>query len=320
MKKWNEKPKNSAFIRVVITMKEKLKTTLLDIKKNRFYYLLLLPFLLMFLVFKLIPVLASVVLSFTDFNMVQIPHFNGITNYMRLLFSDDVFMKAFKNTLVFALVTGPIGYILSFVIAWLINNFKGKTRALFTFFVYSPILGGNIYFIWTYIFSADSKGLLNSTLMRLSMISAPIEWLSDTKYNFYVCIIVIIWMSFGAGFLSFISGLQSLDPVYYEAASLDGLRNRWQELYYVTFPQMGPQLLFGAVTSIAGAFAIGAQNATLTGNPSTDYSTHTLILHMEDYATVRYELGYACAIAVVLFAIMVISYRLINKVLSQFNS
>jgi len=156
--------------------------------------------------------------------------------------------------------------------------------------------------------------------MNLNIVQSPVEWLSDTKYNFYVCILVIIWMSFGTGFLSFISGLQSLDPVYYEAASLDGLRNRWQELYYVTFPQMGPQLLFGAVTSISGAFAIGAQNAVLTGNPSTDYSTHTLILHMQDYATVRYELGYASAIAVVLFVIMVTTYWFINRILRQFNS
>ena len=301
-------------------MKEKIKYTFREMKRNRFYYLLLLPFLLMFLVFKLIPVLSSIVLSFTDFNMVQMPNFNGISNYTRLLFSDDVFMKSFKNTLVFAIVTGPVGYILSFVVAWLINNFKGRMRSLFTFFVYSPVLGGNIYFIWTYIFSADSKGLLNSALMNLNIISSPIEWLSDTKYNFYICIFVIIWMSFGAGFLSFISGLQSLDPVYFEAAALDGLKNRWQELYYVTFPQMGPQLLFGAVTSISGAFAIGAQNATLTGNPSTDYSTHTLILHMTDYATVRYELGYASAIAVVLFGIMVLAYCLINRILRQFNS
>jgi len=301
-------------------MKEKIKYTFREMKRNRFYYLLLLPFLLMFLVFKLIPVLSSIVLSFTDFNMVQMPNFNGISNYTRLLFSDDVFMKSFKNTLVFAIVTGPVGYILSFVVAWLINNFKGRMRSLFTFFVYSPVLGGNIYFIWTYIFSADSKGLLNSALMNLNIISSPIEWLSDTKYNFYICIFVIIWMSFGAGFLSFISGLQSLDPVYFEAAALDGLKNRWQELYYVTFPQMGPQLLFGAVTSISGAFAIGAQNATLTGNPSTDYSTHTLILHMTDYATVRYELGYASAIAVVLFGIMVLAYCLINRILRQFDS
>lgn len=289
-------------------------------KRNWFYYILLLPFLVMFIVFKLIPVLSSVVLSFTDFNMVQTPDFVGIKNYTQLLFSDDIFMKSFKNTLIFALITGPVGYILSFVVAWLINNFGGKVRSIFTFFVYSPVLGGNVYFIWTYIFSADSRGLLNSILMNLGIITSPVAWLSDTTYNFAIVVVVIIWMSFGAGFLSFIAGLQSLDPVYYEAASLDGLRNRWQELYYVTFPQMGPQLLFGAVTSISGAFAVGAQAATLTGNPSTDYSTHTIILHMSDYAGTRYELGYASAIAVVLFAIMLIAWWLINRVLRQFNS
>lgn len=301
-------------------MKGKLNYTLREMKRNWFYYILLLPFLIMFIVFKLIPVLSSVVLSFTDFNMVQTPDFVGIKNYTQLLFSDDIFMKSFKNTLIFALITGPVGYILSFVVAWLINNFGGKVRSIFTFFVYSPVLGGNVYFIWTYIFSSDSRGLLNSILMNLGVITSPVAWLSDTTYNFAIVVVVIIWMSFGAGFLSFIAGLQSLDPVYYEAASLDGLRNRWQELYYVTFPQMGPQLLFGAVTSISGAFAVGAQAATLTGNPSTDYSTHTIILHMSDYAGTRYELGYASAIAVVLFAIMLLAWWLINRVLRQFNS
>lgn len=301
-------------------MKGKLNHTLREMKRNRFYYALLAPFLIMFIIFKLIPVLSSVVLSFTDFNMVQMPNFVGITNYTRLLFKDEVFMKSFKNTLVFALITGPVGYIMSFVVAWLINNFGKRLRGIFTFLVYSPVLGGNVYFIWTYIFSSDSRGLLNSILINLGIITSPVSWLADTKYNFAIVVLVIIWMSFGAGFLSFIAGLQSLDPVYYEAASLDGLRNRWQELYYVTFPQMGPQLLFGAVTSISGAFAVGAQCATLTGNPSTDYSTHTIILHMQDYASVRYELGYASAIAVVLFALMLIAWQLINRILRQFNS
>ncbi len=182
------------------------------------------------------------------------------------------------------------------------------------------MLAGNMYFIWTYIFSSDSRGLLNSILLNLNIITSPVGWLADTTYNFSIVVLVIIWMSFGAGFLSFVAGLQSLDPIYYEAASIDGLKNRWQELYYVTFPQMGPQLLFGAVTSIAGAFSVGAQCATLTGNPSTDYSTHTIILHMEDYASVRYELGYASAIAIVLFALMLITWKIMNRVLSQFNS
>lgn len=301
-------------------MKRKTNNTLQAMRQNWFYYVLLLPFLLLFIVFKLLPVLSSAVLSFTDFNMVQMPDFVGIKNYIRLLFYDDVFMISLRNTLVFAVITGPIGYILSFVLAWLINNFGRRTRGLFTFFIYSPVLAGNMYFIWTYIFSSDSRGLLNSILLNLNIITSPVGWLADTTYNFSIVVLVIIWMSFGAGFLSFVAGLQSLDPIYYEAASIDGLKNRWQELYYVTFPQMGPQLLFGAVTSIAGAFSVGAQCATLTGNPSTDYSTHTIILHMEDYASVRYELGYASAIAIVLFALMLVTWKIMNRVLSQFNS
>ena len=290
-----------------------------QMKRNWFFYVLLLPFLLMFIIFKFIPVASAVVLSFTDFNLVQIPDFVGIKNYTRLLFSDDIFMVSFKNTMVFAIITGPIGYILSFVLAWLINNFGRRTRSLLTFFIYSPTLSGNMMFIWAYIFSADSRGLLNTMLMRLNVVSSPIAWLTDTKYNFTIVVIVTIWMSFGAGFLSFVAGLQSLDPVYYEAASIDGLKNRWQELVYVTFPQMGPQLLFGAVNSISGAFAIGGTASALTGNPSTDYSTHTIILHMSDYANVRYELGYASAIAVVLFALMLVAWVVVNRILSQFN-
>ncbi len=297
----------------------KFRYTWEEMKRNWFFYVLLLPFLIFFVIFKFIPVASAMVLSLTDFNMVQVPDFVGLTNYSRLLFSDDIFMLSFKNTLVFAVITAPIGYIASFVLAWLINNFGRRTRSLFTFFIYSPSLAGGMMFIWSYIFAADSRGLLNSMLMRLNVISSPIAWLTDTGYNFGIVILVVIWGSFGAGFLSFVAGLQSLDPTYYEAASIDGLKNRWQELIYVTFPQMGPQLLFGAVNSIAGAFAIGAVPASLTGNPSTDYSTHTIILHMSDYSGVRYELGYASAIAVVLFALMLLAWYIIKRILRPFN-
>lgn len=292
---------------------------IIQIKKNKIYYFLLAPFLIFFIIFMLIPTISSIVLSFTDFNMVQMPHLVGFDNYLRLLFRDKIFILSLKNTLILALITGPIGYILSFVLAWLINSFNRRLRSIFTFFIYSPTLAGNVYFMWTYIFSSDRRGLLNNLLLQLKFINEPVYWLTDTKYNFTVVIIVVLWMSFGTGFLSFISGLQTLDPVYYEAASIDGLKNRWQELYYVTFPQMGPQLLFGAVMTISSSFAIGAQCAALTGNPSTDYSTHTILLHMQDYANTRFELGYASAIAVVLFVIMLLSWLLIQRVLKQFN-
>ena len=290
------------------------------IREGTPFYVMLAPFLLLFTVLIIIPVVAAIVLSFTDFNMLQFPNFVGIDNYVRLLLKDDIFTKALKNTLVFAVVSGPVGYLMSFVVAWFINELGKGTKNLITLIMYAPTLAGNIYYIWTFIFASDSKGLINSLLIQLGIITDPIAWLTNTSYNFTVVMIVIIWASMGTGFLALVAGFKSLDRAYFEAAAIDGIRNRWQELYFVTLPQMGPQLLFSAVQSISGAFAIGAQCAALTGNPSTNYSTHTILLHMTDYGTVRFEMGYASTIAVILFAIMLLSWVLINKVLQKFTS
>ena len=289
------------------------------VQKQLPYLIMFLPFAVIFTVFNILPVLSSVALSMTDFNLVKIQHFVGLSNYINLFFSDDVFMIALKNTLILALITGPIGFIMSFVIAWLINELNRRLRSIIMLIVYSPALTGSIYFIWQYIFSSDSRGLLNDWMIKLGLISDPITWLTDKQYNFTVVIIVTVWMSFGTGFLSFIAGLQAMDRSYYEAAAIDGLKNRWQELYYVTFPQMGPQLLFGAVMSISGAFAVGAVNQHLTGFPSAEYSTHTILLHMADFANNRYEMGYASAIAVVLFGLMVLVWLLMRRVLKKFT-
>lgn len=281
------------------------------------HYIMMSPFLLAFILFTILPILASVVLSFTDFNMVQIPNFTGIDNYIRLLFEDDVYMISLKNTLIMALVVGPVGYILSFVVAWLINELGYRLRVMYTFFMYTPALCGGAATIWTYIFSSDSKGFLNDFLQKLGLINDPIQWLTNSKYTMTVAMVVAIWGSFGTGFLSFVSGLQSLDRTYFEAAAIDGLRNRWQELYFVTFPQMKEFLLFGAVQSVSSAFSIAP---TITGNPSTNYSTHTLVLHISDHANVRYEMGYASAAAVVLFLLMLVAWRLTNKLLSKVSA
>lgn len=280
-------------------------------------YVLMFPFLLLFLVFVVIPILSSVVLSFTSFNMLQMPKFVGFDNYIRMFLEDDIFVKALKNTLVFAVLTGPLGYILSFVVAWLINELGRGVRWLLTLIMYAPTLAGNVYYIWTFIFSGDSKGLVNATLVRLGIINDPIQWLTNSEYNVTVVILVIIWLSLGTGFLAFVAGFNALDRSYFEAAAIDGVKNRFQELWYVTLPQMAPQLLFGAVMSISSAFAVGYANAAITGFPSSNYSTHTLLLHMLDYGTIRFEMGYASAIAVVLFAIMLLSWALIKKAIGK---
>ena len=298
---------------------KKVKIKKKPLSNQRPFIVLLAPFLVFFFVFTILPVLSSIVLSFTDFNMVTINNFVGFDNYIRMFLEDDIFTISLKNTLIYALVSGPVGFILSFVIAWFINELGRFARTIVTFIVYSPALAGNIFFIWLYIFSSDSRGFLNDLLMKLGIVSDPVEWLTNTDYSFGIVMIVIIWMSFGTGFLSFCAGLKALDPTYYEAAAIDGLKNRWQELYYVTFPQMGPQLMFGAVMSISGAFAVGSVNRALTGFPSTDYSTHTILLHMTDFATTRFEMGYASAIAVVLFAMMLLFYVIVHKVVSKFS-
>ena len=284
---------------------------------NRLSYAFMAPWLLAFLIFTLIPIAASVGLSFTSFNMGPRISWVGLGNYLRLLLDDDVFLIALRNTLLYAIVTGPLGYVLSFLIAWLINDLLRNLRSALTLLFYAPSLASNIYVIWTFIFSGDSYGLLNSWLIRLGLIRETVNWLNDPAYNSIVVIIVILWMSMGAGFLAFVAGLQQLNPTLCEAGAIDGIRNRWQELWYITIPQMLPQLLFGAVMSISGAFAVGYQNAALTGMPSTDYSTHTLLLHMIDYGYTRFEIGYASAVATVLFAIMIATWAVVQRAFAK---
>ena len=286
-------------------------------KRNGANLVFLAPFTVLFFTFTILPILAAIVLCFTYFNMVAAPSWVGFSNYVRMFFDDNVFLIALRNTAIFAMITGPISYILSFLIAWLINEFPHTLRTVLTLVFYLPSLAGNVYFVWTYIFSGDSYGLLNSILVKLSLVTDPIQWLTDTKYMMAVVIVVILWLSLGTGFLSFVAGLQSLDRELFEAAAIDGLPNRFAELWYITLPQMGPQLLFGAVMQISTSFAIGYECMNLTGFPSTDYATQTLVLHILDFGQKRFEMGYACAVAVVLFGLMLIMWTLINKLLSK---
>lgn len=276
--------------------------------------------LVMFVVFMLIPVIIAVIFSFTSFDMLNMPKFNGVENYVRLFLDDDVFTISLKNTLIIAVITGPATYLLSFVFAWCINELGRGWRSFLTLCFYAPTLSGNAYFIWQLIFSGDSFGIINSLLLDYGFIDSPIQFLTDVKYTMAIVIVVMLWMSAGTGFLTFVAGLQGLNNELAEAGAIDGIKNRWQELFYVTLPQMKPQLLLGAVFTISGSFACGAVNAALTGNPSTDYSTHTILLHMDDYAFTRFEMGYACAIAIVLFAMMLIYWWVVNKVLARWST
>lgn len=297
-------------------MKSKTKLSKRAFRECAVSYSMLLPFIALFLIFTLLPILSAFFLSLTDFNMLEIPRFVGWRNFQRLFFEDGVFLTALKNTLIFALVTGPLSYVLAFVFAWLINEMPKQVRVFLTVVFYAPSVSGNIYFLWQYLFSGDSYGLVNGFLIQLGIVPEPILWLTDPKYNLTIIIIIQLWLSLGVGFLAFIAGLQSVDVSQYEAGAIDGIQNRFQELWYITIPNMKDMLLFGAVMQIAGAFSVGTITQALSGGyMSVSYSTLTIINHITDYGTVRYEMGYASAIAVVLFVLVYVSKRLIFRLL-----
>lgn len=288
-----------------------------EIRKNWQNYALMARFLILFALFTLIPIIYSVVISFTNFNIFTTPTFVGWDNYLRMFFDDDVFIIAIRNTLIFALITGPVSYVLCFVFAWLINELRPKVRAVVTLIFYAPVLSGTAFTVWSFIFSSDQYGLLNGYLMELGILREPMGWLTDPAYILFVVIFVQLWMSLGTGFLSFIAGLQGVDRTLYEAGLVDGVHNRFQELWYITLPVMKPQMLFGAVMQIVSSFSVADVSVRLAGFPSTQYAAETLVTHIMDYGTVRFEMGYACALACFLFALMYLANKLVTFALGR---
>jgi len=278
--------------------------------------LMLIPFLVLFAVFTVLPVLASMVLSFFDYDVMVGAKWAGIDNYIYMFFEDDVFKTALKNTLIFAVITGPISFFLAFLLAWFINEFNSITRSILSFLFYSPALMGNAYFIWQVLFSGDSYGYINSLLISLGFITDPIQWLKTPEYIMPIIIIVQLWMSMGISFLSNIAGLQNVDTELYEAGAIDGIKNRWHELWYITLPYMKNILLFSAVMQIASSFSVGQICMTLAGFPSVNYSAETIITHLMDVGTMRYEMGVACAMSFFLFALMAVTRLVIGKILN----
>lgn len=288
-----------------------------EIKKNRHSYFLMSPYMIIFFTFTVLPVVFSLILSFFYFNMLEFPRFVGWQNYSRLLLGDDVFMIALKNTLLFAVITGPVSYLACFLFAWIINELSPKLRAVMTLIFYAPSISGNVFFIWLIVFSGDSYGYLNGFLMKVGLTLEPIQWLTNEKYILPIIMIVQLWLSLGTSFLAFIAGLQNIDRTLVEAGTVDGIRNRWQELWFITLPSMRPQLMFGAVMQITSSFAVAEVSTALVGFPSVNYAGHTIVTHLMDFGTIRFEMGYASAIATFLFLLMVGSNKLTQKLLRK---
>ena len=266
-------------------------------------YAFLAPFLILFFVFVVIPVIIAIGMSLTSYDMVNPPTFVGLNNFKRLLIKDDVFMLSVKNSFIFALFIGPIGYIVSFLMAWVLGNLKARSLFSMSFYIPSIVSTVAITTVWLFIFSNDRMGLVNNMLMTVGLIDEPILWTQNGQYIFIAVIIISVWMSMGNGFLVFLAGLQGLPTEVYESARIDGVKNKWQELWYITLPLMKPQLLFGSINSIVASFGVFDVVYQFAGMPTPNYSAHTIVAHLYDYAFLRFQMGYASAVAVVLFVI-----------------
>ena len=286
-------------------------------KKHKYKYIMIAPFAVIFIVFTLLPVLVAIFLSFTTFNMVEAPEFAGLDNYVKLMVHDPIFLTAIKNTLFFAIVTGPLSYIMCFLFAWMVNDLPRIPRAIMTLVFYAPSISGNAYLVWKLLLSSDSYGWVNAWLMKLGIVQEAVTWLVKKEYIMPILIIVQLWLSLGVSFLTFIAGFQSLDKSQLEAGSVEGIKNRWQELWYIILPSMKPQLMFGAVMQITSSLSVSQLSMDLVGFPSVNYAGHTILTHLHDFGNVRYELGYACTIAVILFFVMLFCNILVQKLLRK---
>ena len=295
----------------------KMQWTLKEMKRNKVAYLMVAPYMLIFTCFTLLPVVISMFISFTDFDMMNIPEIVGFENYIRLFLDDDIFLLAAKNTFIFAAIVGPCSYIMSFMVAWFINELGPKIRAIVTLIFYAPSISGNVYLVWATLFSSDQYGWANAWLIKLGIITSEINFFQDADYVMPLCIVVALWTSLGTSFLSFIAGLQGVDRALFEAGAVDGIKNRWQELWYIVLPSMKPQLMFGAIMAITSSFGFGGIVTALCGFPSVDYAAHTIMHHLDDYGGQRFEIGYSSTIAVVLFAIMIGANMLVKKLISK---
>ena len=275
-----------------------------EMKKQKSAYFFMAPFVILFFTFTILPVLAGVLLSFTYFNVLQPPRFIGLSNYALLFLEDDVFLKAIRNTLIFSIITGPVSFFLQLGLAWLINSLKYRVGYTLMFYAPSVTTGMSMQAIWSLFFSGDMYGYLNYLLIRMGFIYEPVQWLSDVDTMLPIVILVSLWMSMSTGFLTFLAALQNMDSELYEAGKVDGIRTRFQEFWYITLPCMKPQLLFGSVMAVVRSFEVSGVAVALTGLPSPQYATHTIMTHMQDYAFIRYEMGYSAAISVVLFLTM----------------
>ncbi len=305
------------FSKYIALRKHNAQVAIKKAKRSKMCYAFLAPFAILFFAFYIMPVVTSIYFSFTYYNILESPRFIALANYVNLILQDDVFLIGVKNTMMIAVITGPLGYIMSFLFAWLINELPRWIRSVAVIVFYAPSIAGTCFMIFSIFFRGDAYGIVNNFLMEVGIIDKPIMFFITPKYMLWICMLVILWMSLGTGFLSFVAGLQGVDRSQFEAGYMDGIKNRWQELWYITLPNMKPMLMFGAVMSITQAFNVCDVTMALCGYPSTDYAARTIVTHLFDYGYTRFDMGYACAIATILFLMMILCNKAIQSLLRR---
>ncbi len=289
-------------------------------QQNKAGYAFVAPYAILFTIFILAPVVMAVILSFTNFNAIQFPKFVAFLNYINLVTSDEVFMQyVLPNTVKYAIIVGVGGYILSFLLAWALANLPHAPRTVFALVLYSPSMttGVAMAVLWKIVFTGDQTGYLNSWLMDIGVLDEPVIWLTNSTFLLPIVILIGLWSSMGVGFLAILAGILNIDESLYEAAAIDGVKNRFQEMIYVTIPSMKPQMLFAAVMQIVGAFQNGTISGLLAGNPTPGYAAQLIVNHIEDYGFIRYEMGYAAAVSVALLGIVQIFSSLSKKLFGE---
>lgn len=293
-------------------------------KKFNDAILFILPYFIVFFTFVILLIIISVVLSLTYYDTINFPTFVGLQNYINLFTQDSDFMQyALPTTIKYALIIGPGGYIISFAMAWLLSQISVKLRNVLAIILYSPSLTSGVLMaiIWKSLFSGDTRGYLNYVLLDLGFINEPVQWLQDSNMIFGIMIFVGIWSSMSVGFLAMLSGIQNIDKDLYEAAYVDGMKNRWQEIFYITIPSMKPQMLFGAVMAVVGTFNAAGLAAALSGSiPPPQLAGWLIVDHMNDFGFGRYEMGYASAMSVILLMMVMLFYYISIKLFGEKKS
>lgn len=281
-------------------------------REKAWAYAFITPWLIGFFIFTLGPMLASLYFSFTDYNIIDAPQWEGLANYQRVFFQDPLFWHSLKRTLYFAALALPLGLLFGFLLALLLNQDVPGVNLWRTFyFLPSVIAGVAVALLWMRIFN-PRVGFLNPFLENVFGINNPPGWLQDPDWAIPALVIMSLW-GVGGSMIIYLAGLQGIPTTLYEAAKIDGASSR-QRFWHVTLPMMTPVIFYNLVIGLIGAFQYFTEVYVATsgeGGPVRSTLVYNLYLYQNAFR--YFEMGYASALAWVLFVIILVVTLLVFK-------